>query len=451
MPPSVRDWLPGDHLVWWLLDAIARLDLDGFYARYRLDGSGRPAHDPQMMVALLLYAYAMGERSSRKIEQRCEEDVAYRVITANRVPDHSTISRFRAREFEPLAGLFTQVLALCEKAGMVRVGTVAVDGTKMAADAGLAANRSHQKMRAEVERMLAEAEAVDAAEDQQLGELRGDELPAELADPRSRQARLEQAMRELESEHRERVQAHQAKVASRAEHRQRTGRNPLGREPGEGPTDRQLAESKRNVTDSDSRIMRARGAHVQGYNAQAVVDQGQIILAAEVTREANDRNQLKPMIDAARANLDQIACDNKIKAVLADGDYWNNEQITRLQNSRMTVVIPTQSCSKGPRKKAPQRGPQADRINKILASPAGQRFYRRRAAMIEPTFGQTKHNRGIDRFHRRGHPAVDAEWKLIAATHNLLKYIGRQREPQHAQTHPAGSQNPHKTNNHSPR
>src|SRR5688572_10307960 len=162
MPPTLREWLPAGHLAWYVLDVVERLDLDAICGVYRADGSGRPAHDPRMMVALVLYAYAVGERSSRQIERRCHED-AFRVIAANRAPDHTTISRFRQRHAEPLAELFVQVLAMCLKAGMVRVGTVAVDGTKLAANAGISANRSYEKIREEVERMLAEAAALDAA------------------------------------------------------------------------------------------------------------------------------------------------------------------------------------------------------------------------------------------------------------------------------------------------
>src|SRR5215204_6589971 len=213
MPPSVREWLPEGHLAWYLLDVVERLDLDAFYCEYRCDGSGRAAHDPAMMVALLLFAYAVGERSSREIERRCQQDVAFRVIAANRAPDHTTVSRFRKRHAERLAGLFVQVLALCAKAGMVRVGTVAVDGTKIAANAGLSANRTHAKIREEVERILAEADAVDAAEDELLGDARGDELPAELADPVTRRARLERAKRELEAEQAALVAEHEAMLA----------------------------------------------------------------------------------------------------------------------------------------------------------------------------------------------------------------------------------------------
>jgi transposase len=420
MPPSVREWLPAGHLAWWLLAVVERLDLAAFYGEYRADGSGRPAHDPQMMVALLLYAYCVGERSSRRIERRCTEDVAFRVIAANRAPDHTTIARFRQRHAQRLAGLFVQVLALCQKAGMVRVGTVAVDGTKLRANAGLSANRSYEGIRAEVERIFAEADAVDAAEDELFGDARGDELPAELADPRTRRERLERAQRELEAEQAARVAEHQAMLARRAEHRERTGRNPTGRPPGAGPGAEPPAEAKRNITDPDSRIMRDHGAPVQAYNGQAVVGERRVIIAADVTTSPNDSNQLLPMLDAAHENLDAIDHDHKIRCVLADGGYWNHDDIASARQSTV-VVIPTSDPHNKTRKLAPRRGPEADRINKILATRAGKRLYRRRAGLVEPVFAHTKHTRQITRFSRRGITAVRAEWQLIATTHNLLK------------------------------
>jgi transposase len=421
MPPSVREWLPAGHLAWYLLDVVERLDLDAFYGEYRADGSGRPAHDPAMMVALLLYAYCVGERSSRRIERRCQEDVAFRVIAANRAPDHTTISRFRQRHAERLAELFVQVLALCARAGMLRVGTVAVDGSKLAANAGISANRTYEKIRQEVERILAEADAVDAAEDEQFGDARGDELPAELADPVTRRARLERAKRELEAEQAALVAEHEAMLARRAEHRQRTGRNPRGRPPGDGPGAEPPADAKRNITDPDSRIMRgAHGALVQAFNAQALVGEHRVIVAADVTTSPNDSNQLEPMLAQARENLDQVGHQQKIKCVLADGGYWNHDDIASARQSTV-VVIPTSDPHNTQRKFAPRQGPEADRINKILATAAGKRLYRRRAELVEPVFAHTKHTRAITRFSRRGHTAVRAEWRLIAATHNLLK------------------------------
>jgi transposase len=428
MPPSVREWLPAGHLAWYVLDVVERLDLDAIVGVYRADGGGRPAHDPGMMVSLLLYAYAVGERSSRQIERRCQEDVAFRVIAANRAPDHTTIARFRGRHAGRLAELFVQVLAMCAKAGMVRVGTVAVDGTKIAANAGLSANRTYERLRQQAERILAEAAEVDAAEDERFGDARGDELPAELADPVTRRERLERAKRELEAEQAALVAEHEAMLARRAEHRERTGRNPPGRPPGEGPGPEPRADAKRNITDPDSRIMHARGALVQGYNPQATVGEGQVILAARVTNSPNDSNQLVPMVKAARTNLQAIGHDQKIKCVLADGGYWNHDDIDALQHSTSAVIVPTHDRHTKNRKQSPHRGPQAARINKILATAAGKRLYRRRAALVEPVFAHTKHTRGITRFSRRGLTAVEHEWQLIAATHNLLKLFRNQAQ-----------------------
>jgi transposase len=198
LPPSLREWLPDDHLAWLVLDAVDEIDLSAFYAAYREDGWGRAAFDPLMMVALLLYAYAVGERSSRGIERRCREDVAFRVITANRIPDHATIARFRARHEQALAATFSQVLALCARAGLVSVGVVALDGSLLSGNASPQATRSYASIRAEVERMLGEAAQADAAEDERLGDARGDELPAELADARSRRERLRRCKEQLE-------------------------------------------------------------------------------------------------------------------------------------------------------------------------------------------------------------------------------------------------------------
>ncbi len=217
LPPSLREWLPEDHLAWFVVDAVDEMDLSAFYGAYREDGWGRAAFDPQMMVALLLYAYAVGERSSRGIERRCREDVAFRVITANQVPDHATIARFRARHEQALADTFVQVLALCAQAGLVSVGVVALDGSLLAGNASPAATRSHSTIREEVEQMLAEAARADAEEDGRLGAARGDELPAELVDPRSRRERLRRCKEQLEREQADDQAAYEANrgVASR--------------------------------------------------------------------------------------------------------------------------------------------------------------------------------------------------------------------------------------------
>src|SRR5215210_4448058 len=297
LPPSLREWLPEGHLAWFVIDAVAAFDLSGFYAAYRADGHGRPAHDPAMMVALLLYGYAIGERSSRRLERRCVEDVATRVICANQAPDHTTIARFRQRHESALAALFGEVLALCAAAGLVRVGMIAVDGTKVAANAAPQATRDYEQIARE---MLAEADAVDAKEDEQFGDARGDELPPELATaqgrrgwlreakrrlderraeearpiPKSRPDRLKEAKRRLEEEHQVESRANAAYEAYRArgvmKDGRRFGRPPNAFQPPPGPA------GKINLTDLDSRNVKTSRGWVQGYNAQLITTVDQI-------------------------------------------------------------------------------------------------------------------------------------------------------------------------------
>jgi transposase len=421
LPPSLRDWLGEDHVVWFVLDVVETVDLSEFYGAYRADGHGRAAHDPAMMVALMLYSYACGERSSRAIERRCGEDVPTRVICANRVPDHTTISRFRVRHEQALAQLFTQILGLCARAGLVSVGVVALDGTAISANASQEATRSHESIRREVERMLGEAAEIDAREDELYGGARGDELPAELVDRRSRLARLRRCREELEAEQ-ARVEAdYQANLRWRAEWEAEHGRKLGGRKPF-APDPDGLAKRTINTTDPDSRAIIREGRGVQGYNAQAVATGGQIIVAADITQQSNDSGQLEPMIHQAIQMLVTAGNQEPVATVLADGGYWNNAQIVTLGSEGMQVIIPTRSGSRTKaRKYAPKQGPEAYRIDRLLETPDGKALYTRRQHMIETVFANTKFNRGIRRFQRRGLVACRAEWQLIAATHNLLK------------------------------
>lgn len=422
LPPSLRDWLGEDHVVWFVLDAVETMKLSEFYAVYRADGHGRAAHDPAMMVALLLYSYACGERSSRAIERRCREDVPTRVICATRVPDHTTISRFRARHEAALARLFTQILGMCARAGLVSVGIVALDGTAISADASREATRSHESIRQEVERMLGEAAEVDAREDELYGEARGDELPAELIDRRSRLARLRRCREELEAEQAKAEAAYQENLRWRAEWEAEHGRKLGGRKPF-APDPDALGKRTINTTDPDSRVILREGRQaVQGYNAQAVANEKQIIVGADITQQSNDSGQLEPMIRQAVTTLTAAGVDAEIGTVLADGGYWNNPHITALGEAGMQVIVPTRSASRTKaRKLSPKQGPEAERIDRLLETPEGQALYTRRQHMIETVFANTKFNRGIRRFHRRGLAACRAEWRLITATHNLLK------------------------------
>jgi transposase len=422
LPASVSEWLPEGHLARFVVEVVDGLDLAAFYGAYRADGSGRPAHDPSMMVALVLYSYAVGVRSSRVIERRCVEDVASRFVAANRVPDHVTINRFRSRHQDALSGLFGDVLALCAKAGLVRAQTVAVDSTKLAADASLGENRTYDGLQAEARRILEEAAAVDAAEDALFGDKRGDEMPAELADPTTRRARIKQLLEELEAE-RDQAQVEQdAKVAAYDGHFEQTGRKPKGRRPLEQvPPGRQqeLAARKVNLTDPDSAIVSHRGMRIQGYNVQAAVADGQVILAGRATREATDHSQLDVMVAAAREQLEAAGITDTIKQVLADSGYWNAARVADLQAEQLDVLVV-------PRPHRPEavrqiREPTARQMADRLATPDGARQYRRRQQIVEPVFAHIKHLRGITRVLRRGQPAVQAEIDLITTTHNLLK------------------------------
>jgi transposase len=421
LPPSMREWLPEDHLAWFVADAVQEMDLAAFYGAYRGDGWGRAAFEPQMMVALLLYAYAVGERSSRGIERRCREDIAFRVLAANQIPDHATIARFRARHEQALAETFTQVLALCAKAGLVSVGVVALDGSLISANASRSATRAYPEIRAEVERMLEEAAATDEREDAELGEARGDELPAELGDRRSRRERLRRCREELETGHAAEMAAHEQHLQRRAAWEAEHGRKLTGRKPAPPATDA-LQKAKLNTTDPDSRPLQHGSASVQGYNAQVLAASGQVILAADLTQSPVDSTELSPMLAKAGEELQAAGVEEEIGTLLADGGYWSAPQIAAIREQGTEVIIPTRNARRtAPRKLAAKQGPEAERIERVLATPEGQALYRRRQQIVEPVFANTKFIRGATRFQRRGLAACRAEWKLLAATHNLLK------------------------------
>lgn len=428
MPPSLREWLPADHLAWFVIDAVAQMDLSAFYARYREDGWGRAAYEPQMMVALVLYSYCLGERSTRAIERHLADDVAYRVIGANQRPDHATIARFRAEHEQPLAGLFAQILRLCAGAGLVKVGVVAIDGTKMGANASLSANRSQDAIEADVRRYLKEAAEIDAAEDALYGVgVRGDELPPELCDRTSRLARLKEAKQRLDEEDAAREQAHQRHLAERERTERERGKRLRGRKPKAPERDRPATA---NTTDPGSRIMKARQGYLQGYNAQAGVSGEQIIVAAELTQAANDVAELHPMIAATEQSLYEAGVFEPIGTVLADAGYYSEANLADASPEGPELLVATTKGWKqrkaarergAPRGRIPTDLSARERMERALLTKRGQALYARRGQTVEPVFGQIKEPRRIRRFMRRGLSACESEWKLIAATHNLLK------------------------------
>ena len=433
MPLSLRDWLGEDHLAWCVLNAVGVMDLSAFEEKYRADGWGAAAFPPSMMVPLLLYAYCAGIRSSRKIERACETDVAFRVVAANRQPDHSTIARFRRENLKEIEGLFTQILAICVDAGLVKVSVVAIDGTKMEANASLAANRTHEGLTTEIEkevkRILAEAEATDAEEDRLHGEKRGDELPEELRTEKSRIERLRECKERLEREAAERAAEQQKKIDERAAKEEETGKKLPGRKPKE-PDPTSPEKAKANVTDPESRIMKTRKGYVQGYNAQAAVTEEQIIVAAEVTQEANDVKQLRSMIEKTAGNIEAVGVEEKVGTALADAGYWSAANVNEADPEGPDLLIATTKDwkqRKAARERPPPRGriPNdlscRERMERKLLTKRGRALYKKRSRTVEPVFGQVKDARGCSRFLLRGREGASGEWKLLCGTHNLLK------------------------------
>jgi transposase len=441
LPPDVREWLPPARLAWFVIDAVGEMDLELFCGAYRVDGRCRSPYDPAMMVAVLLYAYARGIRSSRVIERACEEDVAFRVLAARQRPDHATLARFVERLQEAIAGLFGEVLTLCARGGLATVGVIAVDGTKVHANASRNENLDYEQLARE---NVEEAKAVDAAEDERYGEARGGELPPDFATaqgrrgwlreakqrleaeragnpqpvPRSRPKRLREAKRRLEEELFSEVRANRAYEAYRARGRMKDGRR-FGRppDPHQPPA---TPEGRVDVTDPDSRVVKGLRGFLQGYNAQAVTNEHQVVLAAEIETVGADFGHLEPMLNATERELAAAAVDDAPAVLLADAGYWHGEQMQRITDRGIQLLIPPDTS----RRRTTRRnwgGGRYDEMREVLASERGGELYRKRQPMIEPVFAQMKFNRGLDRFRRRGRGAVRTEGRLITATHNLLK------------------------------
>jgi transposase len=434
LPPDLRDWLPDGHLAWFILDVTDQLDLAPFYRAHRADGHGHPAYDPKTLLGVLLYAYAIGVRSSRQIQRRCHEDLAFRVLAGNQTPDHVTIARFRVRHEQALAGFLVQSLRLCAAAGLVRLGVVALDGTKVAANAATTASHTHDKLEAEVAEILRQAAEADQREDLQHGQARGDELPAALASKAGRLARLRQAKALLEAEAAERQRRYQQRVAALAAAARAKGKQPRAhikpRRRDEAPNPKATA----NTTDPDSRFMHTRRGSIQGYNAQAVTTLEQVIVAAELTQQANDLQQLDPMLAATAATLAAAGIPGRPGRLLADSGYWTIANLTAIPDALELLIPPARHGRQGkPRKDGKPTASRSDGLRAAmtakLASEDGKGCYAKRKETVEPVFGQIKEQQGARRFLRRGLAACDAEWKLLCGTHNLLKLWRHRTRP----------------------
>ncbi len=414
LPPSLRDWLPENHLAYFVSDVADNLDLSGMDAVYGNEKRGQPPYDPLMMTKVLLYGYCVGVFSSRRIERRLVEDIAFRVLAAGNQPNFRTISDFRKIHLVTLEGLFEQVLKIALEAGAMKVGRVAVDGTKVKANASRHKAMSYDRMlekekqlKAEVKQLLAQAEAADAAEDQQYGkDRRGDELPTELQRRETRIKKIQEAKRAIER------RAHDKAAAEGVDPQQAR------------PKDK----DQYNFTDPQSRIMKGADGFVQAYNAQAAVEPKlQLIVGQTVTQAANDKEQLIPMLATMEEQSGQRPDD-----ILADSGYCSEKNLEALDSEenperRVDGYIATErqkhdeykeSCPKGP---LPKGASRVDRMRRKLRTKAGKAVYAARKAIVEPVFGQIKQARGFRQFLLRGIDKARGEWSLVCLTHNILK------------------------------
>ena len=436
LPASKRDYLGDDHLAVFLLDLLPTLNLDPILAAYPED-RGQPPYDPRMMTVLLLYAYSQGVTSSRQIERRCREDLGFMYLTGDAGPDHDTICAFRRQHLDAFKRLFLETLRIAEEAGVLKLGRLALDGSKIRASASKHKAMSYARMperqaalRAEIERLLTEADALDRAEDEQYGRgRRGDELPAELRDPATRRQRLREAHARVEAARKRELaatkQAHveqiehaqQALEAEAREHAQAAGK-------ANADAARPDPKAQRNFTDPESRIMKTTDGFQQCYNAQLAVTVGtQFVVAEDVVTAANDKQQLQPMVEQVLANVDEPA------GVIADSGYFSEANVQALAH-RDGRPIEAHIAVERDRHGAPPTGPSrgripkglspADRMRRRLRTKGGRAIYAKRKTTVEPVIGQIK-GRGFRRFSLRGLIEAKGEFHLVCAVHNLVK------------------------------
>jgi len=407
LPPSLRDWLPDNHLSYFVSDVVDQLDLSEIESVYEKEERGYPPYHPRMMTKVLVYGYCIGVYSSRKMQRHLVEDVAFRVLAAGNQPDFRTISDFRKIHHKALEGLFQQVLRLAMKAGAIKLGRVALDGSKVKANASkhkaMSYGRMKQEERAlkkEVQRLLAQAEAADHEEDARYGKDKsGDELPEELSRRETRLQRIREAKHALEQEARE-----EAEEKDKGEAK---------------PED----NAQYNFSDPESRIMKGPDGFVQAFNTQVAVESiSQLIVGQTVTQEPNDKQQMAPMVTTIEQQARQ-----KPKELLADSGYCSEKNLEYLEKKKISAYVatkrqkhrePEMSCKRGP---LPNNSTRVDKMRRKLQTKAGAKVYAARKSIVEPVFGQIKHARGFRQFLMRGIEKVKAEWALVCATHNILK------------------------------
>jgi transposase len=412
LPPSLREWLPENHLAYCVSDVVDQLDLSAIESVYEEEDRGQPPYHPRMMTKILVYGYCVGVFSSRQIQKHLAEDVAFRVLAAGNEPDFRTISDFRKNHLQALKELFQQVLRLVLEVGGLKLGRVALDGSKIKANASKHKAMSYGRMeetekrlRKEVQELLQRAEAVDEEEDQRYGrERQGEELPAELQRRETRIARIREAKKALEERAREKAESENKNK--------------------DGPEAKPDPKAQYNFTDPESRILKGSDGFVQGYNTQVAVEPLlQLVVGQEVTQAANDKQQVVPLIEAIEEQSGQ-----KPEEVLADSGYCSEENLKYLDRRRMEGFVATEKqkhaernepCPRGP---LPKHASRVDRMKRKLKTKAGAVIYARRKCIVEPVFGQIKQARGFRQFLLRGLEKVRGEWALICMTHNLLKF-----------------------------
>jgi transposase len=423
LPPSVQDFVPKDHLSRFVVDLVREsLDLSEIVGVYR-SALGQPPFDPRLMVALLLNGYASGLYSSRRIAKACSERADFMMIVAGDPPDFRTICEFRKRHLKQLALLFVQVLKLAEKAGLVKLGHVALDGTKLKANASKHKAMSYQHMKrrqaelqAEVDRWLAAAEAADGEEDRLHGNKRGDELPDWVADKHKRIAKIAEAKAELEAEAKAAADEERRLEAEKQKQRDSEGRKKTGK-PAAPPSEEPAAKAQRNFTDPESRILKTKDGFIQGYNAQAAVDgKAQIIVAHELTASTSDHGQLVALIDGIEANLGR-----KPQQASADSGYLSEANLASLDAGGIDGYIATGRAKHPTADNGKAGGPLTQAMRKKIAGGGFETPYRLRKQIVEAVFGQIKQARGFRQFLVRGIENVRAEWAMICTAHNLVK------------------------------
>lgn len=438
-PPSIDDYLPQDHLARFVREVVVAFDgrgrLAAFYARHREDGHGGQAFQVTTMLSILLYAYSIGVTSSRAIQQQCLENLAFRYLSANQVPNFRSVAKFRRRHLEAFEALFVDVLLLCKEAGLVKLGCVAIDGRRVKGNASRDATLTREGLevqRAELTKQIAElvekASCQDAAEDAEHGESQGNELPAALRHARERKARVDAAVGVLDQRERRYAEQHQERLRERErieaeEGRKKGGRLPQPRDPKKSRNTK--APPKANTTDPESRLLKTRGGFVQGYNGQAAADAATgVVVAAHVTQDVVDTRQLEPTLDQIERNLGELP-----KKAVADTGYWSPENAELEETCGVDLYIATQKDShqrkaaktaSAPRGRVPRGLTHRERMERKLLTKKGKAAYRKRGPGIETIFGQML-MRGLTHFLLRGVKAVSAEWNLWCATHNVLK------------------------------